>query len=281
MNGNEQARIVLLAQLETLAAAVFRYVAPLAVPDPTGEYLEAAGSLVLLTHMGKRFIVTAAHNLDHNPGCTFYVGTDTEWVEIPLGFFATHEKQADGKPNRFDYAVLEVDANFASKLDGLDFLSSDLVAASMAEDLGGRHCVLSGYPDYRLQTLRGYRTSSEKLLYRGSIANRSRHIDAKLKQNEHIAVSHSFRRVIGPKGWRKPPDLSGTSGGGIFILVSARTSSTDPGFRLVAITSNKLPARHLVYGARIDVILRSIELKFIVGDGHLTPVAADEAAGVL
>jgi len=123
-NSNKEARLHLLAQSEALAERIFRFVAPLAVPDRSGDYPEAAGSLVLLKHLGRTFLVTAAHNLDNNPGCTFYLGTATEWIEVPSGFFATNEKQTDGKSNRFDYAVLEADANFVAQLDGLDFLSA-------------------------------------------------------------------------------------------------------------------------------------------------------------
>jgi hypothetical protein len=262
-NGSGSARAQLRADAEAAAEIIFRSVVPLAVPDRTAEYPESAGSAVLLEHVGKRFLVTAAHNLDFNPDCTFYIGTPSEWLELPFGFIATHKKQAGGRKNRFDYAVLEIEAPFAERLGELHFLSASQIARGLPEDLGEAPCVFAGYPDAGLVALPEYRTSSEKLIFRGSIASRSRHVEAKLKPYEHVAVNHSFRRVVGQKGLRKPPRLEGTSGGGIFLLRPPRQGNALSTTQLIAITSDRDPPRGLVYGARIDVILRSIELKFV------------------
>jgi hypothetical protein len=108
--------------------AAGNYVLPavkqLAVPDVSGNEMLPAGSAVLMWYRGHRYILTAAHVVNLYPDCSFYVGTETRWVDIGRSFVMPAEPQDQ---DLFDFAFHRVTDVEAGQMDGCAFLTASQV----------------------------------------------------------------------------------------------------------------------------------------------------------
>jgi hypothetical protein len=235
----------------------------LAVPDQWGLELIPAGSAVLIWYRGHRYILSAAHVVELYPDRSYYIGTDTRWVEIDGPFRVPVAPKGGREEDHFDFAFRRLTPAFANDLDGCVFLSADRVAIrdDLRFDPPNRSKYLAvGYPLNRFELLRGSRTTVPKnLSFTGALASKEEYLAAKLDPSSHIVTDFDSKRVGGPDGMQSAPSVEGLSGGGMFRFPSIESKGSVALPRLAAITIEHRAESRLMVGVRIDVILAAID----------------------
>jgi hypothetical protein len=224
--------------------------------------LTPAGSAVLLSHEGKRYIVTAAHVLDLYEGRPYFIGTDSTWVQLPGSFRAINPPAGGREADVYDFAFAPVSEEYARGLEGCEFLTAAHIGTRDTLVFDGAHrskYVAFGYPLNRLELKRGsHQTTTNNLAFISNIAPRAKYTKAKLDPRSHILLEFDASAVMGPKGAGPAPMVAGLSGGGIFRVPGLERRGDLSPARLSAITIEHRAADKLMVGVRIDVVLEGI-----------------------
>lgn len=131
------------------ASAVFRLaVRPIYGANENGRPMHIGSSILLLLD-GVRYVVTAAHVIDHADETTLYIGADADLVPlVGLTFAST---QAPGKRREFDryhFAFAPLTDAIIEKLAGAKFIEEHEIDAAIPSEPGIYYTVL-GYPNSR------------------------------------------------------------------------------------------------------------------------------------
>lgn len=235
----------------------------LAVPDSTGDKLIPAGSAVLIWHRGSRFVLTAAHVVNLYPDCSYYLGTDTSWVDIGRTFTMPREQRDQ---DFFDFAFHRVDDVTAAKFDGCAFLTADNVITRdepvFQPPYRSKYFAV-GYPLNRFEMDAKRKVTTPKtLMYTGAIATPQQYLAAKRDPRQHIVLDFKSRAVIGPKGVQRSPKLSGLSGGGLFTLPAMQHLGDPRNPQLAGLTIEQVPEQRVLIGIRIEFVHAAIDKSY-------------------
>lgn len=232
----------------------------LAVPDESGNGMLAAGSAVLIWYRGYRYLLTAAHVVNFYPDCSFYVGTNTKWVDIGRKFMMP---RTSSDQDLFDFAFHRISDAEASEMDGCTFLTANQVVTRdepvFASPMRSKYFAL-GYPLNRFKMNRPQKSTTQKtILYTGAVASPEQHRLAKRDPRQHIVLEYNSRAVVGPQGIQRSPKLSGLSGGGVFTLPGVRKPGDLKLPQLAGLTIEQTPEHRVMIGIRIEVVCSAID----------------------
>lgn len=239
-------------------------VRPLMIPDEHGDPLPA-GSAVLMWHRGKRYLVSAAHVLDEYEDRQYYLGTESDWIEIP-GPFVVNKLPPSGnrEDDLMDFGFRLVEDELAEKLDGCHFLTANQIGEKDEPDSRpprrSKYLAI-GYPLNRFEyRWRDQVTTPKNLSYLSTAAQPKLYTDLGVTPKTHVLIDFDHEAVVGPKGVQQAPKLTGMSGGGIFVMPGLR----EPGIvalpQFVGVTIQQRKDKKLLIGIRIAVLLQAIEL---------------------
>lgn len=243
---------------DAVRGAVHAFVRPLCI-EVQGRP-DQVGSCVLVQIANRRFLITAAHVLDHAHEGPLHIAADGDFVFIHGTMYRTGKR-----PSRYlddiDVGFMEIGEDIASKMGDCRFLTLENADVLDREQPDSVY-IASGYP-IRHAFLDFIRRKHHAQLVTYSLsADSSAYQAFRLKPGVHLPLRFEPKRMKSWNQTRRPRKPKGISGGGIFRLDSPWTS--DPAsIKLVGIiTEFRKSPRSILLGTRVALHLEAIAAEF-------------------
>lgn len=266
-----QVRLFMSAAADAATAAFRSSVRPI-YGASVRKTAEQIGSCVLLEVDGQKFVVTAAHIIDHNACTTLYIGGSDALVPMVAEFSATTAPRDDRDLDHYDFAFAQLGAESVAKLGEVHFLTASQILPSVSTPR--RLFTALGYPNSQNERVNvAAKTVPCKLYPYSSLHSFDRKLATRLKitGQHHLFIDH--RDHAADKDGQKAFAISprGMSGGAVIEA----TETSLPFFRGSRSTVPRLAGivveRHgnTLLATRIDVIvavIRSAEVAASTAD---------------
>ncbi|MBL0171822.1 MAG: hypothetical protein IPP90_14085 [Gemmatimonadaceae bacterium] len=192
-----------------------------------------------------------------------HIGTDTKWQEIRSPWISLVGADSNLRPDAFDLAFTEIDAETAETLDNCTFLDATAtsVGGSFLRTNGrGMPVVTVGYPLNGTNYVASERrTHPEKVPFTGLSSADDAYARAKVDPRTHLVVDFPHDDVWIGDGVKTPRSLNGVSGGGMFSLPGIVDIGNVAPPRLVAIFIEHSKSLRTVVGVRTDLLFNAID----------------------
>lgn len=131
---------------EAVAPAFFDSVRPVyGVNERSTPSPEPIGSCIFLQVGNDRYLVTAAHVVDHTKVTTLYVGAGQELLEIKGDFYATVAPDGERGEDHADFAFMRLGGDVLNRMSDVNFLHHTEVSGNCADSTKRSYLVM-GYP---------------------------------------------------------------------------------------------------------------------------------------
>lgn len=232
---------------------------------------EHIGSCVLIELESIKYLITAAHVIDHNEDTTLYVANTTHLIEIKSKAIVSKAYNNDRYKDKLDFAILPLSEEMIIKLNDVIFLSeSDMLTFDNQNDKS--MYLALGFPNTQNKKVDIFnRIVTQNPFVYSSLLNKEAYIfkkigadqkfnlllnfSSKQSKDENNNVVNSFSPV-------------GTSGGGLFLIEGMnnpenyRPNSPCSG-KLVGILIENHKRYHVILATKISVIKTAIKLHAI------------------
>lgn len=104
------------------------------------------GSCVLLEYQGEKFLVTAAHVIDHNELTSLYISGETNLVQITGSSLTTTAPNGDRGKDKFDFSVLPISDELALALGNAYYIPENEWELQELHEKD-RCCLALGFPN--------------------------------------------------------------------------------------------------------------------------------------
>lgn len=242
------------AALDTFSASVL----PVYGSNDRGDPVHIATALLLEVSEGK-FLLTAAHVLDHNQTTTLYVGVD-DFVTLQFEALVSAAPDGDRDKDRMDFAVAPLDAVSLAKLSTAKFITEAQISRSVASSEGRIYTCL-GYPNSKnvVKHFKGPSITPRRLPYTSYGRPASALADA--SDDFHILVDYHKSHALDENGKRvSATNMRGCSGGA--IIDNGRMEPENlvelPEPKLAAVFIEAHPHEKIILGTRVSAILAAV-----------------------
>lgn len=225
------------------------------------------GTALLLNLPEGRFLLTAAHVIDHNTNTTLYLGAD-DFVPLQFEALATAAPDGDRSKDHVDFAIACVDNDLLAKMSGAKFITEAEISRSV-DPTRGRTYTCLGYPNSKnkVNTHRGTRVSPLLLPYTST--GKPASLLPKIAHDEiHVLVDYDGKYVRNESGAKvNAVALRGCSGGAIIdhgrISLDTLYCKTEP--KLAALLIEAHAEKKVILGTRLSVILAAVRNHHKIG----------------
>ncbi|WSG98802.1 hypothetical protein U8P76_30685 (plasmid) [Rhizobium johnstonii] len=231
------------------------------------------GTALLLELPEGRFLLTAAHVLDHNNETSLYLGADGFAL---LQFEALVSAAPDGKrsSDHADFAIACLDDEILAKLSNAKFITEAEINRSTASSEGRTYTCL-GYPNSKnkVKPHKGPRITPQLLPYT-SVGRSAAQLPEIAKDEFHILVDYNAKYAKDEAGTKvNAIDMHGCSGGAIIDLGRIAPDTLAAAFepKLAGLFIEGHGSEKVLLGTRVSAILTAVRL-------HLRAAAAAPAA---
>lgn len=239
-------------------SVIHKSVRPLCI-DADGRP-DQVGSCILVQIANRRFLVTAAHVLDHAYDGPLHVAADGDFVFINGTMYRSGKRETRHSDD-IDVGFIEITGEIASKMGDCLFLSVDDLDVADRDQPDSVY-IASGYP-IRHTILNFLRRKHHAQLVTYSLSADSPAYQAfGLKQGVHLPLKFVLKRM---KSWghtRRPKKPQGISGGAIFRLNSPYSTAPLSITLVGVITEFRKSPRSILLGTRIALHLEGIAAEF-------------------
>ncbi|RVH60095.1 hypothetical protein CN213_06210 [Sinorhizobium meliloti] len=218
------------------------------------------GTALLLELPEGRFLLTAAHVIDHNCDTSLYLGAGGFAI---LQFEALVTAAPDGKraSDHADFAIARLDDEFVGKLSNTQFITGADISRSVAPAEGRTYTCL-GYPNSKnkLKPLSGVKITPKLLPYT-STGKPTTQLPKIARDEFHILVDYNAKYVRDEDGNKvSATDMHGCSGGAIIDLGRISPDSIGAPFepKLAALFIEGHRAEKVIVGTRLSAILAGV-----------------------
>ena len=218
------------------------------------------GTGLLLELPEGRFLLTAAHVLDHNRETSLYLGAGGFAL---LQFEALVSVAPDGKPysDHADFAIARLGEDFLAKLSNTKFISEAEISRTVAPSEGRTYTCL-GYPNSK-NKVKWHKLPkvTPKLFPYTSIGLSAARLPKFATDEFHILVDYSAKYARDEDGNKvSATDMHGCSGGAMIDLgrVGPGSLAAAPEPKLAALFIEGHPTEKVLLGTRVAAILEAV-----------------------
>jgi len=215
------------------------------------------GSGLLLELPEGRFLLTAAHVLDHNGNTSLYLGGD-DFALLQFEALASRAPEGDRTKDHADFAIARLDSNTLGKLVGAKFITEAEISRSVALAPPRAYACL-GYPNSKnkIKPHHGLAIVPKLLTYTSTGAPASQ-LMAIANDELHVLVSYNAKYARDEDGKKvNAIKIQGCSGGAIVDLgpISPDALADPPDPKLAALLIEGHAAEKVILGTRLTAIL--------------------------
>jgi hypothetical protein len=225
------------------------------------------GSCVLIDVGGAKYLVTAAHVIDHNEETTLYVSGDNDLIQLEAEALLTSHVSGDRRNDKLDIAVLPLSSHIADQLGEIVFVDESSMIRTSCDS--NKYYMALGFPNSKNKKINNIekKVTQNPFVYSSGLildddvfreigANRAQHyllnFSSKYSKDENGNMVNS----IEPKG---------ASGGalisieGVNDLLSYRPDSECTG-RLAGILIENHKRQKVILATKMSLVLHIISL---------------------
>ncbi|QCM13768.1 hypothetical protein CFBP6625_25540 (plasmid) [Agrobacterium tumefaciens] len=218
-----------------------------------------ATAMLLELSEGK-FLLTAAHVLDHNETTTLYVGVD-DFVTLQFEALASAAPNGDRDKDHIDFAIARLDAVSVAKLSNAKFIAEAQISRSVASSEGRLYTCL-GYPNSKnvVKPFKGPLITPYRLPYT-SVGRPASALPDDARDEFHILVDYDSRYTRDEDGNKmSATNMRGCSGGAIIdhgkIELESLPTLAEPKLAGLFIEGHR--DEKIILGTRVSAILAAV-----------------------
>jgi hypothetical protein len=249
----------IIEKVHSAENTLVKNVCPIYCESPD-RLLSHIGSGVLMQIGESKFILTAAHVLDHRSEGTLCMPGDAELVPINGVFRSTDIPDGGSREDdKVDVGFCRLDEQTVNSIASHSFLSVTEIVAD-EKPVFGRLYSFVGFPNTRNEVRYNIRPAPFSFLNTPLTTDLYKHYI--LDSNIHIAVKYDKKRTVGPN--HKPisfPDPHGLSGGGLWgweILDRFKVGNPEVSPKLVGITTGCTKDKKAWFATKIGIALECV-----------------------
>lgn len=240
-----------------------KFVCPIYCESPTPR-LSHIGSGVLLQIGESKFILTAAHVLDHRSEGTLCIPGDGLLIPINGTFRSTDiPKGRAREDDKVDIGFCRLDDQTVNAIASYSYLPATEIIAD-EKPVFGRLYSFIGYPNTRNEVR--YKIRPNPFSFLNTPLTIDLYSQYKLDTNIHIAVKYDKKRTVSAN--HKPisfPDPHGLSGGGLWaweIRDRFKVGNPEVSPKLVGITTGYTTDKKAWFATKIGIALECVRTTF-------------------
>lgn len=218
------------------------------------------GTALLLELPEGRFLLTAAHVIDHNRHTSLYVGADVFSI-LQFEALVTAAPHGNRASDHADFAIAPLSEDLLAKLSDAKFIQEASISRSVASTEGRTYTCL-GYPNSKNKTKphKGPKVTPKLLPYT-STGKPATQLPEIAKDELHILVDYNAKYVRDESGTKvSATDMHGCSGGAIIDLGRISPDSLSGPFepKLAALFIEGHAREKVIVGTRLPAILTAV-----------------------
>ena len=224
------------------------------------------GSCVLIEVSNLKYLITAAHVIDHNEITTLYVSGANDLIQIEAEALITNPSNGNRDDDKLDFAILLLPTEIIEKLGDVIFLNESLILNSPPTTKGKMYLAL-GFPNSKNKKVNN---PEKKVTQNPFVYSSTLNLDAKIfnevgaTENQHYLLdfcskhskdeNNNIVNSIAPKG---------ASGGGLFFMEdmnnpeSYRPDTSCTG-KLVGILIENHKNQKVIMATKISVVINAL-----------------------
>lgn len=237
-----------------------RSTAPLYRVDDRGRR-ELFATGVFFQHLGRHFVLSAAHALVELRARQVWAGGETTAVQLTGPFFHTGQPgQVDFSDDSLDVGFVPLGSDQESGLPGVVYLSEDAIEAGVSSTSAGQYLAVGFIAkDFRPSA------SQADLTVKGTgimavEAPTESYAQRGVSREMHLLLSFDRRRTFAESGQAATPRIMGMSGCGIWLrrILPFRDTAT------AILTEHHEQGRNFIVATRLSVIVPALNA-FVAG----------------
>ncbi len=223
------------------------------------------GSCFLLEFQSKKYLITAAHVIDHSETTTLRIGGSTDLVILEGEFFMTVAPEDVRANDHYDFAWIRISEEFFSSLGGVGIIKESDISPRLLNSKGRVYLCL-GYPRSKNKkadpTTRKLRPKRARY-YSTWQEMPELYADIGISDDDHIAIGRKMRsrdgeglivNSIGPRGMSGGPLIDI---GGMVSIQEFSTGVTNPP-KLSGVLIEHYAEHDAILSVKIDLVIKSI-----------------------
>jgi hypothetical protein len=185
------------------------------------------GTCVAIIYRGEKYLITAAHVIDHNKNTELYVSGEFETILITGTASITGAPDGVRKDDIIDLAIIHIDSDMLKKMGKLHYITEGEMEL---RDISGMYqcCLALGYPNSKnkYKVHRGASLKESPFVYTAYLEHGVEvYSKTKTNPNHHYLLGYSDKHLLNEnEEIVNSLSTKGVSGGGLFLIEGA----TDP-----------------------------------------------------
>jgi hypothetical protein len=226
------------------------------------------GSCVLLEINKKKYLVTAAHVIDHNEITTLYVSGSEDLVQITAKAIMSKSDNNNRNDDKLDFAILPLSDCILSKLEDVVFLNeSDMLCSDSQKD--GNLYLALGFPNSKNKKIDNInkKVTQNPFVYSSTLKTQ-------LELFNEIGAKPDFHYLLDFCGKHSKDENNnvvnsispvGASGGALFFIEGMNNpenyrQSSDCSGKLVGILIENHKKQKIIMATKISVVKRALTI---------------------
>jgi len=224
------------------------------------------GSCVLIEFNSSKYLITAAHVIDHNEITTLYISGGSDLIQIESEALITNSSNGNRDDDKLDFTILSLSAEILEKLGNIIFLNESFILNTPPTSNGKMYLAL-GFPNSKNKKVNN---SEKKVTQNPFVYSSTLNLDEKIfneigaTESQHYLLDFCSKHSkdennntvnsISPKG---------ASGGGLFFIEgisnpeSYRPNTNCTG-KLVGILIENHKKQKIIMATKISVVINSL-----------------------